>query len=261
MRPACPATGPAHVGFCSHAAGGWRTVRHDDVKAVIVELASEAGISVTSEDRATRQRNPNTGRADKSRTDVRLQNLIINSGELLGKPVTKMINLHIDTTVVEGACPTAIEGGSHTTRGVWAEKAAHEKTEHYTTLVGARNEKFLPAAVELGGYLHPHFRKILRLMAEHVTNNAQLGTDMSKDDLNILRGTILNGYYQRISIALVDASMRCILSTVNGLSKNLPFNITNASKGDGGSTLRYVRAKAQTLIGNAERAASSNISL
>ena len=81
---------------------------------------------------------------------------------------------------------------------------------------------------------------------------------MSKDDLNILRRTILSSYYQHISIALVDASMNCILSTVQGLSKNLPFNITNSDRRSGGTTLRYIRAKAQTLIGNAER---SNISL
>jgi hypothetical protein len=138
MRPACPPAGPAHVGFCSHAAGGWRTVRHDDVKAAIVELASEAGISVTSEDRATR--NPTRG----SRTDVPFQNLIINSGELMGTPVTKMINLHIDKTVVEGVCPTSIEGGSHKTRGVWAEAASssgEDQTQHH---VGGCQEREVP---------------------------------------------------------------------------------------------------------------------
>ena len=140
---------------------------------------------------------------------------------------TKLISLHIDTVVVEAACPTAIAKGSSKKRGAYSELAAAKKNKHYEEKLKRQGELFLPAPVETGGYIHPSFRLILRYIAEHVTNKAQLGNDVSPDDLNILRGSILNTFYQRLSIKLVQASMTCIDQAVLRLNRHLGFNIRN----------------------------------
>ena len=58
---------------------------------------------------------------------------------------------------------------------------------------------FVPAVVKSHGCLHRDFVKFLKLVAEHVTNTAKLGPNVPDADLRILRGHLINSYYQRIA--------------------------------------------------------------
>ncbi len=126
---------------------------------------------------------------------------------------------------------------------------------HYTPLMPP-GVKFLPAVMETNGFMDWRFRSFLRLLTEHVTNSAQLGSDVSDEDRKILRGALLNQYYQRISTALQLAVTNCIFSSAHRLS----YKLASA----GAITLpttHKLKARAQVIIGNAIRSINAPLRL
>jgi len=165
---------------------------------------------------------------------------------------------HIDTAVVEPACARGLNLKSATLRGAYASNAANHKTAHYTPLLPP-GTSFLPAVVETHGFLHHSFRRIFHLIAEHVSNSAQLGSDVSVDDKKILRSALINMYYQKLSVTLQRQVVECISSSAHRLASNFRSGVPNPIGTTRGDPVRF-HHRAHVYIGNFIRTANSPLS-
>jgi len=247
---ACPPSGPAHVGFCSRAAGTFRTHKHNRVQEEIFALCKEAGLRPSKEDRAQPAEAAVEDGVDRSRTDVLIPDMLIDAKGPDNRPTTVRKTVALDVAVVEPGCATGIAKGSFRVRGGYGTSyATNVKEKHYVGLVGA-DTLFLPAVVETNGFMDHRFRRFFRLLAEHVTNTAQLGSDVSGEDMVILRSVKMSQYYARISTVLQIAVTDCIFKSAHRLGFKLArkdpakHRLSDAHK---------LKADAHPLIGNSLR--------
>ena len=252
---ACTPTGPSHVGYCPQAAGVYRIRRHNALQDAVSALCKENGLRPALEQRAQTATPTAPPDIDLSRTDILIPGMLVDANLPKQPHSTIRLSVHLDTAIVEAASHRAINIGSAKVRGSYAADAASKKAAHYTPLMPP-GVKFLPAVMETNGFMDWRFRSFLRLLTEHVTNTAQLGSDVSDEDRKILRGALLNQYYQRISTALQLAVTNCIFSSAHRLA----YKLASA----GAITLpttHKLKARAQVIIGNAIRSINAPLRL
>ena len=108
----------------------------------------------------------------------------------------------------------------------------------------------MPAVFETHGFLHEDTRQVLRLISQHVTNTAQLGTDVSENDLTILRGSLLASYYTRISVVLQRAVVNCISNAAIKVMSKPSFTANNPGFQ---APSQRIKVRAHVIIGSARR--------
>ena len=123
--------------------------------------------------------------------------------------------------------------------------------------LGARNvtapDIFVPAIFETFGLVHHDLRKNLSHLAESHIYQSVTDTGISCEQKGILKGVIVNEYYQLLSVALMKG---IVLNINNAAQRVLQHN--GRLKGGGRGSLSTARA--QGLIGRAERQANSGLS-
>ena len=265
-REACPSSGPSHMGSCSIGAGGHRIGRHDAVKKDLEALCKEAGLTTALEPRVYEDDEDEDdergcpaidgGKKDKRRTDLRVMRLLVDApGGKKGEHRTEWIDAQVDVAVVDGSSQSGTRAGSSTTRGAYAERTAKWKKARYEEVLKGKGFVFMPFVVETSGFFHEGSLKFIRLLSEHVTNTAQVGKDVSRKELAILRATLVNRFLQRLSTSARSAVVTCVQRASIRLALR-PSSIKDQRMK--GSLPTLVSARAHSLIGAYLRSACSS---
>jgi len=274
-KPACPEVGPSHMGFCSRAAGVYRIRRHNAVQDEIVAICREAGLRPSVEDRVATRDAPREedDHIDHSRSDILIPNMLVDervtttSSTSAGTTTTttvaersergtKRMTTHLDIAIVEPACSNALAKGAASKRGAYATETAKRKRDHYEPLL-AEGTTFFAAVLETHGLFDRSFVRFLRLLAEHATNSAHVGSGVTGKDLLTLRGALVAHYMRRISIVLQLNVTKCIFNA----SHRLPYKLFTANPSYQLPDTHKLAARAHVIIGNANRNRNSALTL
>ena len=159
--------------------------------------------------------------SEEEKTDVTVFNFpVFGCFDLPDKDAGENTNfatteLHIDNTVVAACCDAALARGSSRKRGAYAHHAAMQKIKKYADKVPS----FSPGAVETHGYINAEFKKLLHHTAECHIYQSAMDAGLAAGERKLLKGFIINGYYQRISVAVVKGvatALRLATSAVLG---------------------------------------------
>ena len=131
---------------------------------------------------------------------------------------------------------------------------------HYTVRKmngeGAKNvhapDTFLPMVMDSYGLAHGNFRSVLSSIAETHLRPSVLDSGFSSKEFSMLKGIIVNNYYQLISVAAVKGAVNCLNRAAQRvLSRHDARKVRSVSP--------LSHARAQCLIGASLRAASSSL--
>ena len=274
-KPACPAIGPSHMGFCSRAAGRYRILRHNAVQDEIVSICRDIGLRPSIEDRVATRDAPREedDHIDHSRSDILIPNMLVDERVTMTRSTptgadtttttstgsehrTKRMTIHLDIAICEPACSNGLAKGAASKRGAYAKETAKRKKDHYEPLL-AEGTTFFAAILETHGLFDRSFVRFLRLLAEHATNSSQVGAGITGKDLLTLRGALLANYMRRISTVLQLNVTRCIFSAAH----RLPYKLFATDPTYRLPDTHKLVARAHVIIGNANRNRNSTLAL
>jgi len=273
-KSACPEVGPSHMGFCSRAAGVYRIRRHNAVQDEVVAICREAGLRPSIEDRVAAREAPRdeNDHIDHSRSDILIPDMLVDkittkkASSTSGTTTTttnieveigtKRITTHLDIAICEPACTNGLVKGAASKRGAYAAETAKRKKDHYEPLL-ADGTTFYAAVLETHGLFDRNFVRFLRLLAEHATNTAHVGSGVTGKDLIILRRALVAHYMRRISTVLQLNVTKCIFDA----SHRLPYKLYAADPTYRLPDTHKLAARAQIIIGNAVRNQNSALAL
>lgn len=176
---------------CPKACGPEWNNRHDYVKNKLYLIAKSTGHAVGKE--------PVVGIGKNDRTDVVVYDY--RDRDSKGEPDGPSFKLQIDVAV------TSVDKQSDIKGPVLQGRAANMKAKSKMNSNGAKwihePDRFVPAIMDTYGLMHVDLRTILKSFADNQLDNSGKDFGFSFDVRDVLKGVIINGFYQLISVALV----------------------------------------------------------
>jgi hypothetical protein len=236
----CPSD-PDSLNCCSKACGIYRIRRHDAVKFKVGSIAKTAGHAVKYEQRVCPD-------GVHYRTDLSIEDYV--SANRNGTYDTSVrVRAHLDFAVTDPTGKTNVSKAR--IQGISANKYAARKEKGEGAARIRTPDVFIPAIMETYGLAHIAFRKLLHSIAEtHLIQSAS-GVGFSDEQYSMLKGIVVNGYYQLISVAAVKGVVNCLDRAAQRI---LAGHGRKAGRGP-----PMTHARAECLIGSSIRAASSGL--
>ena len=142
---------------------------------------------------------PVVGIGKNDRTDVVVYDY--RDRDSKGDPDGPSFKLQIDVAV------TSVDKQSDIKGPVLQGRAANMKAKSKMNSNGAKwihePDRFVPAIMDTYGLMHVDLRTILKSFADNQLDNSGKDFGFSFDVRDVLKGVIINGFYQLISVALV----------------------------------------------------------
>jgi len=216
--------------LCCRCAGGtgWYA-RHDRPKFCIKKIAEEAGHSVKLEKVVSTD-----GR--RFRTDVSILDYAVRDKE--GDIVDEYV-AQLDVSVTCEQSKTILEK-KEIKQGMAANERAKTKMTSNGALALQAPDRFIPCILETHGLLHKDLRVVLKTIARSYAE--QSVKDGGYDDWmrNAIIAQVINGYYQRISVALMKGLLINIRKAVNTILRYNNCDVEQSRKMTAGRTENIV---------------------
>ena len=235
---------PKDIINCNQAGGCTWIARHNYPARTFARIAKEAGHTVLMEEKTGGIFN--NGKVDVSILDFVKEPLKNKKGSVQGSKVCA----HFDFRVTDPTNKSNSAGRSF--RGKAADKHAKEKYSSAGALHVMAPDIFIPAILETYGLVHIDLRKALFCIAENHIYQSVKDNGFSDDDKNILKGIIVNEYYQRLSVSLMKGIAMNIQTSARIVMKN---NLGGYSR----RAPPLTHARAQAKLGAKERGESSGL--
>ena len=224
---------------CSHVGGPSWIQRHNRPALKCAEIARKAGLVTVVEKRV--------GFTDRSRVDVTLMDYVEHR-DVENHPVTQK-TAHLDFAVTNPTGPS--NRSRRLMRGASAKAYAKKKMHSPGANQVMAPDVFIPCIMETFGLIHSNLQTVLSNIAEsHIYLSAK-DAGYSVQQQALLKGAIINNYYELMSVALMKGVVHNIHNAVRVLLRK-----TDVRRGRGPP---LTTARGWGIIATAEKTASSNL--
>jgi len=186
--------------ICCPKAGGSSWIRrHDIPKNKFAEIARQSGHSVTVESRVGDDER-------RYRTDVTINDFHGSAKAELDFAVTHPLS----KGNLQRRC----------IQGIAAEAYAKKKVKESGLRSIHAPDVFIPAIFDTYGLIHPELVKVIHTLAENHINQSATDAGYSVEQRMMLKGVVVNGFMQRLSIAV----MKGVVYNIDGAAKAILRN-------------------------------------